>query len=79
MVAIAVIVGSTRENRFSEQSARWIFERLNAHSGVEAQWLDLREFPMPFFDQPATPAICGLPPVTMSAGLPSLLPEVLPA
>jgi NAD(P)H-dependent FMN reductase len=62
MVAIAVIVGSTRENRFSEQSARWIFERLNAHSGVEAQWLDLREFPMPFFDQPVPPAWPGRPP-----------------
>jgi NAD(P)H-dependent FMN reductase len=62
MVAIAVIVGSTRESRFSEQPARWIFERLNARSGVEAQWLDLREFPMPFFDQAVLPSWPGRAP-----------------
>ncbi|GAB7524973.1 NADPH-dependent FMN reductase [Paraburkholderia sp. 2C] len=62
MVAIAVIAGSTRENRFSEQPARWIFERLNARDDVEAQWLDLRDFPMPFFDQAVPPSWPGRPP-----------------
>ena len=30
--------------------------------GIEARLLDLREFPMPFFDQPLPPAMPGRPP-----------------
>jgi NAD(P)H-dependent FMN reductase len=52
MNVIAVIIGSTREGRFSEKPARWIFEQLRKRGGVEARLLDLRELPMPFFDQP---------------------------
>ena len=62
MSVISVIVGSTREGRFSEKPARWIFEHLKKREGVDARLLDLRDFPMPFFDQPATPATPGRPP-----------------
>jgi len=58
---ISVIVGSTREGRFSEKPARWILEHLKKRDGVDARLLDLREFPMPFFDQPLTPAMPGRP------------------
>lgn len=61
MTVISVIVGTTREARFSEQPARWIFERLSKREGVEARLLDLRDFPMPFFDQAFTPAMPGRP------------------
>jgi NAD(P)H-dependent FMN reductase len=50
MSAISVIVGSIRQGRFSEKPAKWIFEHLQNRSGVEARLLDLRDFPMPFFD-----------------------------
>jgi len=56
MNTISVIVGSTREGRFSEKPARWILDRLRERDGVEARLLDLRDFPMPFFDQAAGPA-----------------------
>jgi NAD(P)H-dependent FMN reductase len=59
MNVISVIVGSTRTGRFSEKPAQWIFEHLKKRPGVEARLLDLREFPMPFFDQPMTPAMPG--------------------
>src|SRR3981081_2694576 len=59
MTVISVIVGSTREGRFSEKPARWILQHLKKRDGVDARFLDLRDFPMPFFDQPATPAIPG--------------------
>jgi NAD(P)H-dependent FMN reductase len=59
MTVISVIVGSTREGRFSEKPARWILRHLKKRDGVKAQLLDLREYPMPFFDQPVTPAMPG--------------------
>jgi NAD(P)H-dependent FMN reductase len=62
MTVISVIVGSTREGRFSEKPAKWIFEHLKKRAGVDSRLLDLRDFPMPFFDQPATPAMPARPP-----------------
>jgi NAD(P)H-dependent FMN reductase len=59
MTVISVIVGSTREGRFSEKPAKWILQHLSKREGVDARLLDLRDFPMPFFDQPASPAIPG--------------------
>jgi NAD(P)H-dependent FMN reductase len=61
MTVISVIVGSTREGRFSEKPARWILEHLKKRDGVDARLLDLREFPMPFFDQPLSPSMPGRP------------------
>jgi NAD(P)H-dependent FMN reductase len=62
MTVISVIVGSTREGRFSEKPAKWIFQQLKKRQSVDARLLDLRDFPMPFFDQPATPATPGRAP-----------------
>jgi NAD(P)H-dependent FMN reductase len=59
MTTISVIVGSTRQGRFSEKPAQWIFQHLRKRGTVDAQLLDLRDFPMPFFDQPLTPAMPG--------------------
>src|ERR1700721_2130426 len=56
MTVISVIIGSTREGRFSERPAKWILQHLKKREGIDARLLDLRDFPMPFFDQPATPA-----------------------
>ena len=62
MTVISVIVGSTREGRFSERPAEWILEHLKNRNGVDARLLDLRDYPMPFFDQPVTPARPGRQP-----------------
>jgi NAD(P)H-dependent FMN reductase len=59
MPVISVIVGSTREGRFAEKPGKWIFEQLKGRVGVDARLLDLRDFPMPFFDQQAPPATPG--------------------
>jgi NAD(P)H-dependent FMN reductase len=61
MTVISVIVGSTRQGRFSEKPAQWIFRRLKNRGGVDTRLLDLRDFPMPFFDQPMPPAMPGRP------------------
>jgi len=53
---ISVIVGSTGKGRFSEKPASCILEHLEQRDGVTARLLDLRDYPMPFFDQQMTPA-----------------------
>src|SRR3979411_2467899 len=62
MMRISVIVGSTRQGRFSEKPAQWILQQLQKRDGIEARLLDLRDFPMPFFDQPMPPAMPGRAP-----------------
>ena len=59
MTAISVIVGSTRPSRFSEKPAQWILQQLKKRRDVDARLLDLRDYPMPFFDQPVSPATPG--------------------
>src|SRR5882762_5258196 len=62
MMIVSVIVGSTRQGRFSEKPAQWILQHLRNRTEIEARLLDLRDFPMPFFDQPMPPALPGRPP-----------------
>jgi NAD(P)H-dependent FMN reductase len=62
MTVISVIMGSTREGRFSEKPARWILQHLKERDGVDARLLDLRDFPMPFFDRPVPPSTPGKQP-----------------
>lgn len=52
---IKVIIGTTRKDRFSEKPAHWIFEELKRRDGIAAELLDLREYPLPFFDEADSP------------------------
>ena len=56
---IKVIVGSTRQGRFSEKPAQWIFEEAKKLEGVEVELLDLRDYEMPFFDSPMPPSMAA--------------------
>jgi NAD(P)H-dependent FMN reductase len=56
MTKIAVILGSTRPGRFADKPGRWIFDEVKKRKGVTAELLDLRDYPMPYYDQPASPA-----------------------
>jgi NAD(P)H-dependent FMN reductase len=58
MTVIAVIVGSTRQGRFAEKPAHWIHELVRRRD-IDGRLLDLRDYPMPFFDEAATPAMPG--------------------
>jgi NAD(P)H-dependent FMN reductase len=62
MMIVPVILGSTRQGRFSEKPAQWILQHLRNRQEVEVRLLDLRDFPMPFLDQPMPPALPGRPP-----------------
>lgn len=56
MSVVSVIVGSTREGRFAEKPANWITSHLKKRDAIEVRTLDLRDFPMPFFDQAHPPS-----------------------
>lgn len=54
---IKIILGSTRQNRFSDKPGAWILTEANKKEGVSAELLDLRDYPFPFFDEPMSPAM----------------------
>lgn len=53
MTKIAVIVGSTREGRQTDKLANWAAKEIAKKAEVEV--LDLRDYPLPFFDEPVPP------------------------
>jgi NAD(P)H-dependent FMN reductase len=54
-LTVKVILGTTREGRFGDKPAHWILGEAAKLPGVEAELLDLRDFPLPFFDRPKSP------------------------
>jgi NAD(P)H-dependent FMN reductase len=53
---IQVILGSTRNGRFGEKAAAWVMDRVGAQDDLVAELVDLREYPMEFYDQERPPA-----------------------
>lgn len=54
-LSIGIIVGSTRENRLSIQPAQWILEKAARAPGVQAELIDLRDYPLPFYNEARSP------------------------
>jgi NAD(P)H-dependent FMN reductase len=54
-IKIQVIIGSTRQNRFSEKPATWIYEEAKKRKELDVELVDLRDYPLPFFDEPTSP------------------------
>lgn len=53
MTKIAVIVGSTRENRVTDRLATWVANEVQ--KVAEAEVVDLKNYPLPFFEEPISP------------------------
>ncbi|MET0389402.1 MAG: NAD(P)H-dependent oxidoreductase [Polyangiales bacterium] len=53
---VAIIVGSVRAQRFADVPARWLMSVLTQRAVISPSLLDLRDFPLPFFDQAVPPA-----------------------
>jgi NAD(P)H-dependent FMN reductase len=53
---VHVIVGSTRPARFGDKPAHYVLGRLNEHPEIQAELVDLRDWPLPSFDGPMAPA-----------------------
>ena len=56
MAKIAVVIGSTRDARFADIPAKWIYEIARQHEGWEVELVDIRDFDLPFFNELATNA-----------------------
>ncbi len=54
---IQVILASTRPGRFGEKPAAWLMDRLSARADLEAELIDLRDHPLPNYDQSTPPAL----------------------
>jgi NAD(P)H-dependent FMN reductase len=51
---VKVILGSTRQNRFSDKPGKWILDHAAKRPDMDVELLDLRDYPMPFFDEPVS-------------------------
>lgn len=52
---LAVIVGTIRQNRKTPQQAKWVLNTAKQTEGIDAELIDLKDYPMPFFDEPMSP------------------------
>ena len=59
MLKVGMIVGSTRPNRFADIPVKWLVEGAAARLDLRLAVLDLRDFRLPFFNEPASPAYTG--------------------
>ena len=53
---IAIIVSSTRPTRFADLPTAWIKAQAEARGDMDVEVVDLRDYPMPFFDEVASNA-----------------------
>ncbi len=53
---IGIILASTRVGRFGEKPAHWIHDIAAKREDLAFQLIDLRDHPMPFFEEGASPA-----------------------
>jgi NAD(P)H-dependent FMN reductase len=51
---VALIVGSTRPTRFADIPAQWMLRQARARGDMDVELVDLRDHPLPFFDEMAT-------------------------
>ncbi len=47
---IGIVLGSTRQGRLGESVAGWIVDAAAARTAADYELVDLRDYPMPFFD-----------------------------
>src|SRR6266436_3262876 len=52
---IGIVIGSTREGRFGERPAHWIYEIAKQRTDLAFDLIDLRDHPLPFFNEPRSP------------------------
>jgi NAD(P)H-dependent FMN reductase len=53
---IGIVIGSTRDGRFGDKPAHWIHEIAKQRTDLAFEVIDLRDHPLPFFNEPMSPA-----------------------
>jgi NAD(P)H-dependent FMN reductase len=56
MTTIGIIIGSTRPGRNGEKVARWVLENAEQRTDAEFELVDLRDYPLPLFEETTSPA-----------------------
>lgn len=51
---IGIVVGSVRPNRFADHPTKWIAEIAKNNSELEFEIVDLKDYPLPFFNEVAS-------------------------
>jgi NAD(P)H-dependent FMN reductase len=52
---LAIVIGSVRPNRFADHPAQWIAEIAKKRGDFAVELIDLKDYPMPLFDEAASP------------------------
>jgi len=52
---IGIILSTTRTGRFADRAAAWLLELATQRQDLEFELLDLRDYPLPLFDEPKSP------------------------
>jgi NAD(P)H-dependent FMN reductase len=52
---IGIILSTTRETRFADRPARWVLDIAKARGDADYEIVDLRDYPLPFFDAVGSP------------------------
>lgn len=52
---IGIIIGTTRQRRFADGPANWIAEIAGRRGDADYEIVDLRDYPMPFFEEKGSP------------------------
>src|SRR5665213_1661105 len=52
---LAVIIGTTRQGRQTPKQAKWVANTAAKIDDVEVELIDLKDYPMAFFDEPISP------------------------
>jgi NAD(P)H-dependent FMN reductase len=52
---IGIILSTTRKARFADKVAAWLLDIVATRRDMEFEVVDLRDYPMPFFDEPMSP------------------------
>jgi NAD(P)H-dependent FMN reductase len=53
---IGIVIGSTRPSRFGDKPAAWIHGIASKRADLDFEVIDLRDYPLPVFDEPGSPA-----------------------
>jgi NAD(P)H-dependent FMN reductase len=57
VVRIAIVVASTRTQRFADYPLAWLLDRLGSREDLELSVIDVRDVSLPYYDLPKAPAL----------------------
>lgn len=53
---IGIVIGTTRKARFADTPTNWLFDIARQRTDAEFEIVDLRDYPMPLFEEDMSPA-----------------------